>query len=64
MVENFFTCNYCDQSDPSIPLLLFKYQRKQYWNYPKHLPILTHTLVQMDARLPGLELISHPGDHS
>ena len=64
MVENFSTDNYCDQSDQTIPLLLFKYQGKQYWNYPQHLPVLIHKPDQFADKLPGLEFIAPCRDHS
>jgi hypothetical protein len=64
MSKNIATCDYCDLSDPSFPLLLFKYHGYQNWIHPQYLPIPTHRSDQFAYKLPSLEFISLPGGHS
>jgi hypothetical protein len=64
MENNHPACIYCDQSDRTVPLLLFKYQGREYWICPQHLPILIHHPEQLAHKLPGLELLRPSEGHS
>jgi hypothetical protein len=46
-------CLQCDRSSVEIPLITLRYQDKEYWICPQHLPILIHKPEQLAAKLPG-----------
>jgi hypothetical protein len=46
---------YCDQSDLTVPLLLFHDQGKQSWTCFQPLPNLIGKPVQLADKLPRLE---------
>jgi len=64
MANHPSTYIYCDQSDQTVPLVLFQCQGKQYWTCPQHQPILIHTTVQLADKMPGLELVRPYEGHS
>jgi hypothetical protein len=57
-------CIYGDQSNQTVPVLLFQSQGRQVWICPKHLPILIHNPVRLADELPGLKLAGSPESHS
>lgn len=64
MIDNPSACIYCNQTDKTVPLIMFHYQGKQYWICPQHLPILIHHPAQLADKLPGLEFIESAEGHS
>ncbi len=60
------SCTYIfdDQNDQIAPALRFQYRGNQYGFCPQQQPVLIHKADQFAHKLPGLELIRHPGSHS
>lgn len=49
-------CLVCQRTDAEIPLLPLRYQNKEIYICPQHLPILIHKPEQLAALLPGMNL--------
>ncbi len=46
-------CLYCDQTSQQIPLISLRYQDREYWICPEHLPVMIHKPEQLVDKLPG-----------
>ena len=55
MTEQTPHCLYCNAGEEQIPLIALRYQAKEYWICPQHLPILIHKPQQLAGILPGIE---------
>lgn len=56
------TCIRCNQSEQDVPLLLVRYQGREFWICPQHLPILIHKPALLADRLPGIENVTPPDE--
>ena len=55
MSENPSHCVHCERSSDQVPLIALKYQEKDYWICPQHLPIVIHQPQKLLGKLPGAE---------
>jgi hypothetical protein len=46
-------CLYCDKTSHQIPLISLRYQDREYWICPEHLPVMIHKPEQLVGKLPG-----------
>jgi len=56
-------CIHCGRDHTEVPLISLRYQDKDLWICPQHLPILIHKPAQLAHKLPGLELLG-PAEHA
>jgi hypothetical protein len=56
-------CLKCQRSSSDVPLLLLKYQGREYWICAQDLPILIHKPENLSEQLPGANLFSLGESH-
>jgi hypothetical protein len=55
-------CVYCARSVQEVPLLSIRFQDKDFWICPQHLPVLIHQPERLSGKLPGVENLE-PHEH-
>ncbi len=55
-------CLYCERTSDQVPLLLMRYQDKDTWICPQHLPILIHKPENLAGKLPGADGFGRPAE--
>lgn len=55
-------CLFCHRTEQQVPLVSLKYDGKDLWICPQHLPVLIHDPAQLIGKLPGAENLS-PAEH-
>jgi hypothetical protein len=63
MSETQAVCVYCERNSDLVPLLLMRYQGREVWICPQHLPVLIHRPSQLAEKLPGVEKNLGPVEH-
>ena len=64
MTDNLPKCVHCERDSSEVPLVALRYQDKDAWICPQHLPVLIHKPQMLIGKLPGVENLSSEGhDH-
>ncbi len=63
-MQNQLTCLHCGRNSDQVPLLALRYQAKDFWICPQHLPILIHEPAKLADKLPGTEILDSPDCHT
>ncbi|HBY09598.1 MAG TPA: hypothetical protein DEH22_18100 [Chloroflexi bacterium] len=61
MTENLAKCVYCERDSYEVPLVAMRYQDKEAWICPQHLPIVIHKPQLLAGKLPGVENLVSEG---
>lgn len=55
-------CVYCARNAQEVPLLSLRFQEREFWICPQHLPVLIHQPERLSGKLPGVENLE-PHEH-